>query len=140
MPMRRVVLPQALRDQILRAAQDAHPRECCGLVEGACEAENFRITALHPARNLAGAADRFEIDPRDQFAAYKAARARGAAIVGCYHSHPHGRAAPSAADQAGAGEENFLWLIAGSGEINAFVYAQGGFVPVQLAGCGQPPL
>ncbi|HKU54453.1 MAG TPA: M67 family metallopeptidase [Rhizomicrobium sp.] len=138
--MKRVALPQALRDQILRAAQDAYPRECCGLVEGACEAQTYRITALHPARNLAGAADRFEIDPRDQFTAYKAARARGSAIVGCYHSHPNGRAAPSAADQAGAGEEDFLWLIAASGEINAFVYAQGGFLPAQLAGRGQPPL
>lgn len=140
MPVWQVALPQALRDQILRAAQDAHPRECCGLVEGACEARAFRITALHPARNLAGAADRFEIDPRDQFAAQRCARARGHMIVGCYHSHPNGRAAPSAADQAGAGEENFLWLIAASGEINAFVYAQGGFLPAQLAGRGQPPL
>jgi len=138
--MRQVALPQELRLQILREAQDAHPHECCGLVEGVGEPENFRIIALHPARNLADAADKFEIDPRDQFAAYKAARARGSAIVGCYHSHPHGRAEPSAADRAGAGEENFLWLIAGSGEINAFVYAQGGFVPAQLAGRGQPPL
>ena len=138
--MRQVALPQELRDQILRAAQDAHPRECCGLLEGACEAENFRITALHPARNLAEAADRFEIDPRDQFAAHKAARAQGRAIIGCYHSHPNGRAEPSAVDLAGAEEENFLWLIAASGEINAFVYAQGGFVPAQLAGRGQPPL
>jgi proteasome lid subunit RPN8/RPN11 len=136
----RVVLPQELRAQILREARDADPRECCGLMEGAAAPENFHITALHPARNLADAADRFEIDPRDQFAAYKAARARGSAIVGCYHSHPHGRAEPSATDRAGAGEENFLWLIAGSGEINAFVYAQGGFVPAQLAGRGQPPL
>ena len=138
--MMQVALSDGLRDQILRAAQDANPRECCGLIEGACEGQAYRITALHPARNLAEAADKFEIDPRDQFAAYKAARAQGRAIVGCYHSHPNGRAEPSMADRAGACEENFLWLIAGSGEINAFVYAQGGFVPAQLAGRGQPPL
>jgi len=126
--MRQVVLPQELRARILREAQDAHPRECCGLIEGACEAQTYRILALHPARNLADTADTFEIDPRDQFAAYKAARAQGRAIVGCYHSHPHGRAEPSAADTMGAGEENFLWLIASGEVLNAFVYLRGGFV------------
>jgi proteasome lid subunit RPN8/RPN11 len=138
--MMRVVLPGALRDQFLREARAVHPHECCGLIEGVREEQTFRITALHPAHNLAGVPDRFDIDPQDQFAAHKAARAGGHAIVGCYHSHPGGRAEPSAADLAGAGEENFLWLIAGSGEINAFVYALGGFVPAQLAGRGQPPL
>jgi len=127
MPMRRVALPLALRAQILRAAQDAHPRECCGLVEGVCEGQDFRIAVLHPARNLAEAADRFEIDPHDQFAAYKTARARGAAIVGCYHSHPGGQPAPSAADLAGAGEEDFLWLIASGETLGAFVYSRGKF-------------
>ena len=126
--MTRVALPEQLRGQILREAAAAHPNECCGLMEGACEGQAFRITALHPARNLASSPDRFEIDPIDQFAAHKAARARGHAIVGCYHSHPGGRAEPSAADQAGAGEENFLWLIAAGEVLNAFVYLRGAFV------------
>jgi len=125
--MMRVALPDGLRAQILREAQGAHPHECCGLIEGDCEAQTFRITALHPARNLAGAADRFEIDPQDHFAAHKAARARGQAIVGCYHSHPNGRAEPSAADKAGAAEENFLWLVASDDRVNAFVYLAGRF-------------
>lgn len=124
----RVSLPQGLREQILREARRAHPRECCGLVEGKCDAQTFRITALHPARNLAAVPDRFEIDPQDQFTAHKAARAGGRAIVGCYHSHPNGHARPSAADQAGAGEENFLWLIASNEEVTAFVYLRGKFV------------
>lgn len=124
----RVILPHTLRAQILREAQDAYPRECCGLIEGLREAENFRITALYPACNLADAADRFEIDPRDQFAAYKAARAQGRAIIGCYHSHPNGRAEPSVTDLAGAAEENFLWLIASNPDVNAYVYSDGRFV------------
>jgi len=125
--MTQVALPQMLREQILREAGSAYPNECCGLLEGAQEAEGFRITALHPARNLADAADKFDIDPRDQFAAYKAARAAGHAIIGCYHSHPNGRAEPSAVDQAGAGEENFLWLIASNESVRAFVYLDGRF-------------
>ena len=66
-------------------------------------------------------------DPADQFAAQKAARAQGQAIIGCYHSHPGGQAQPSAADLAGAGEEDFLWLIASGETLNAFVYSRGGF-------------
>ena len=123
----RVILPDGLRTQILREARGAAPRECCGLVEGLRDVENFRITALHPSRNLADGADRFDIDPRDQFAAYKTARAQGRAIIGCYHSHPNGRAQPSATDLAGAGEENFLWLIAADEDVNAFVYLGGRF-------------
>jgi len=122
-----VIMPDGLRAQILVEAQGAYPRECCGLIEGLRQAENFRITALHPSRNLAKAADRFDIDPRDQFAAYKTARAQHRAIIGCYHSHPNGRAEPSAMDLAGAGEENFLWLIASNESVNAFVYLDGRF-------------
>jgi len=125
--MMRVILPDDLRNRILREAAAAHPGECCGLVEGLRGQEGYRVLALHPARNLATARDRFEIAPQDHFAAHRAARAGGHALIGCYHSHPHGPAKPSAADLAGAGDENFLWLIAGQAGLNAFVHLQGGF-------------
>ena len=128
--MMRVLLPGDLRAQILREAQAAGDRECCGLVAGAREGEVFRVTALYPAGNLAAEADRFDIDPRDHLAASKSARAKGDRLIGCYHSHPAGRAEPSARDLAGAGEENFLWLIAAGGDLAAFVYLCGGFVSV----------
>lgn len=123
----RVELPPGLRAAILAAADGALPLECCGLLEGARDGELFRIKAIHPARNLSPDQSCFEIDPADHFAAQKAARASGHAIIGCYHSHPHGAAHPSAADAAGAGQDNFLWLIAGEGRLNAFVYLEGGF-------------
>src|ERR1700761_3747304 len=104
-----IELPAALADQIRREAALAGPRECCGLIEGARDGDVFHVTALHPARNLADDADRFEIDPRDHLAANKAARAHGRSLIGCYHSHPAGCAEPSARDLAGAGEDNFLW-------------------------------
>jgi proteasome lid subunit RPN8/RPN11 len=86
------------------------------------------VAALHPASNLSSQTDRFEIDPRDQFAAQKSARLRGRAIIGCYHSHPNGSAQPSAADRAGAVEEGFVWLIVGADEFGAFVYRGGEFL------------
>jgi desampylase len=126
--MTAVELSAGLRAQILQAAETAHPGECCGLIAGLREGAVFRVLALHPARNLAVDAGRFDIDPRDHLVASKAARAAGRQILGCYHSHPNGRAEPSAHDLAGAGEENFLWLIAAGGELAAFVYSCGGFV------------
>jgi proteasome lid subunit RPN8/RPN11 len=125
-----IELPAVLADQIRREATAAAPRECCGLVEGLREEGHFWVTALHPARNLAVEADRFDIDPRDHLVAAKAARAKGRHIIGCYHSHPHGAARPSPRDRAGAGEDNFLWLIAAGGDLTAFVYFRGDFVGV----------
>ncbi len=83
--------------------------------------------SLHPARNPAPGLDRFDIDPADHIAAAKAARANGHAIIGCYHSHPGGRAEPSAADLAGAGEDNFLWLIAAGDRLAGYLYVEGAF-------------
>jgi len=138
-------LPPALRAQILRAAAEAEPRECCGLIEGVRRDGLATALALHPARNLSARADRFEIDPQDQFEALRAARARGREIIGCYHSHPGGRAAPSATDLAGAGEEDFLWLIAadsGSADwaLAAFVWRGGGFRAVNLPPSDPPAI
>jgi proteasome lid subunit RPN8/RPN11 len=128
MARRSIELPATLAGQIRQEAAAAAPRECCGLIEGRRDGEGFRVMALHPARNLAADADRFDIDPRDHLAASKAARANGIIIIGCYHSHPAGRAEPSVRDLAGAGEDNFLWLIEAGGALAAFVYLCGGFV------------
>ena len=120
-----MILERALREAILAEARAAHPRECCGLLEG----DGERIAAIHPARNLADAADRFEIDPALQFRL----RREGRRIVGCYHSHPGGVAAPSRRDADGAGETGFLWLIAAGGALAAYVWDGAAFVALALA-------
>ena len=124
---RHVELPAALADAIGAQARAASPNECCGLLEGVRGDSGFRVTALHPVRNISPDAAHFAMAPQDQFAAQKCARANGRGIIGCYHSHPGGSAQPSAADQAGAGEEDFLWLIAGDEDLRAFVYSDGKF-------------
>jgi proteasome lid subunit RPN8/RPN11 len=132
----KLVLPEELGADIARSAKSAFPSECCGLVEGSAEKGGFRATRLHPARNLADAPDRFEIDPVDHIAAVKSARLRGANIIGCYHSHPGGEATPSNQDLARAGEENFLWLIAATDGTNTrlagYVYGASGFTGLDL--------
>lgn len=135
----KLILPAELRARIESEARGAFPRECCGLIEGACEKDIARALALHTARNIAPDPGRFEIHPEDHIAALKRARANGHAVIGCYHSHPNGRAVPSAIDQAGAGEEGFLWLIASLAGREApmtlavFVYSAAGFLAAEMA-------
>ena len=132
-------LPPELRSRVEREARASFPRECCGLIEGTRASKGAHAVALHPARNIATRADRFEIEPQDHFEALKQARANGRILIGCYHSHPNGEPEPSAHDLAGAGEENFFWLIAalreGDGPLTlaAFVYVAAGYFPVELS-------
>ena len=134
--MKQLILPKSLMARIEQEARQSFPRECCGLLEGVWEGDIAHLRAVHPAPNLSAEADRFEIAPDAHFAALKGARARGQAIIGCYHSHPNGGAVPSPRDLAGAGEENFLWLIAAATgtavELAAFVYFSGGFGEIGL--------
>lgn len=135
-----LILPPDLRARIEQESRAAFPRECCGLIEGERAHGTARALVLHPARNIAPAHDRFEVEPEDHFAALKSARANGRALIGCYHSHPGGPAAPSATDLAGAGEEDFLWLVAalhaadGPLTLAGFVYSAASFLPVELIG------
>jgi len=108
-----LILPANLRRQLASEARAAFPRECCGLIEGVRSAGTTEAVRLHPARNLAQRADRFEIDPMEQFRLLRALRDCESEIVGCYHSHPNGSAVPSATDRERASEEGFIWLIAG---------------------------
>jgi proteasome lid subunit RPN8/RPN11 len=135
----KLALPRDLQARIEAHARAAYPGECCGLIEGVADGDRVHALALHAARNLAVRHDRFEIDSVDHFAALKAARANGRAIIGCYHSHPDGMAWPSETDRAGGGEDNFIWLVVALTQtdapvaLGAFVYSVGGFLPVDLA-------
>ena len=132
----KLVLPARLQERITREALAAFPRECCGLIEGINENGTLRAAALHPGRNLAARADRFELDPADHIAALKSARANGHVLIGCYHSHPGGKAEPSPRDLGGAAEADFLWLIAATDGVQCrlagFVYRRTGFESIGL--------
>ena len=121
-------LPPALRARIAQEARAAFPHECCGLIEGV--RGEARATALHPTKNLATESDRFEIDPAEHIALLRALRGSGREIVGCYHSHPNGRAELSPRDRACIMDDGFIWLVAaivGDGvALAAFACPKGG--------------
>ena len=88
-----------------------------------------RSGAASGAQSLRRSADRFEIDPRDHIAAQKA-RARQWRGHHRLLSFPSRRARHGhrPRDLAGAGEEDFLWLIAAGETLEAFVYLRGEFI------------
>jgi proteasome lid subunit RPN8/RPN11 len=125
--MAALVLPISLQEQIAQEARAEFPHECCGLIEGERDGDTFQATTLHPACNLATENDRFEIDPAEQFRLMRKLRGTGRDIIGCYHSHPNGKAEPSARD--GESEDGFLWLIAAlddAGTVSLSAHRRGG--------------
>jgi len=117
MTSRTLHLPDALAAQILQAAARAYPNEACGLIEGADTSDGWRAEVLHESANLAKDPTRhFLIDPEIQFALLRKQRGTERRLVGCFHSHPGGRAQPSATDRAEAYESGFLYVIAAGGD------------------------
>ena len=108
----RVRISRRLLQRIIADAAVSPGEEICGLLFGS----PHRIDAAQACRNVAERrTDSFEIDPAALLAAHKAARAGGAAIVGCYHSHPNGSPEPSPRDAAAAAPDGGFWLIVGDG-------------------------
>ncbi len=117
------------------AAEDAYPRECCGLLVGHGAGGDFTVTRIEPSANVepTGAPDRFEIDPTLRIRLQRGLRGGADAIIGHYHSHPDHAAAPSATDRAMAYEPEMVWLITAiaagkAGASRAFVIGAGGAV------------
>ncbi|MBL6932120.1 MAG: M67 family metallopeptidase [Rhodospirillales bacterium] len=103
-----------LIDQITRAAQDAYPNECCGLLGGHGDLDgDVIITRVQPSKNVAqeGIRDRFEVDPKVRFDLMRKLEGGQERIIGHYHSHPDHSAMPSQHDLKMAFEPDLLWLI-----------------------------
>ncbi len=98
-------------------AREAFPYECCGLLIGVARPDRAdavtRVTRIAESRNLAAPErmDRFEVDPALQFSLMRELRGTGETIVGVYHSHPNGRAAPSPRDREDARDPSLIWLV-----------------------------
>ena len=79
---------------MLEHAIQAYPGECCGILLGQEDQKGWRaVSVAVPCRNAyeGDRSDRFLIDPRDQIAADRRARAESLEVLGFFHSHPdHG--------------------------------------------------
>lgn len=114
----------------IRAHAASEPEhEVCGLLFGLLG----RIESAEPAQNVAGDRTRhFEIDPATLFAAIRAERDGGRALIGHYHSHPNGLAQPSPTDRLSAAPDGKLWLIVTPDAVTGWRAGRDGFEPVEL--------
>ena len=110
---------------LIEEARLAHPRECCGLLLG----KAGRVALAQPAANVhPQPASYFEIDPKALIGAHRSMPAGGLELLGYYHSHPGGRAEPSAADRTLASGDGRIWAIVAGGEVSWWRDRPGGFV------------
>jgi len=118
-------------------AAAALPHEACGILLGAALVNAARITEARAAANIhPNPHTHFEIDPQALIDAHRAARAGGAAVIGYYHSHPHGPAEPSATDRASASGDGRVWAIISHDDARFWQDGKQGFValPFTMAG------
>ena len=108
--MRRLLIPTAIRDELVVVAREGAPAEVCGILAGKSSrtggesaAEKRVVERQYPMENAAvNQILRYEIDSREQLAVMEEIKANGRDVVGFYHSHPAGPPGPSATDAAEA--------------------------------------
>jgi proteasome lid subunit RPN8/RPN11 len=126
-------ISRSLLDRIAARAAVSPDAEVCGLLLGSRIGDRFFIVDAPAAANVAPHPQTgFEIDPAMLIAAHRAERAGGPTLLGHYHSHPYGPAAPSPRDAAAA-EPGRLWLILGEGAARLWLARSAGdFTAVSL--------
>ena len=110
----RVRLSPAQLQVIERAAEAAYPEEACGLLVGRAEPGGaWQVRAVEASANVAEPprTRRFEVDPKLRLRLERELREGPDSVVGVYHSHPNGSAAPSETDISMIFEPNMVWLI-----------------------------
>lgn len=124
-----LTISRPLFEELIQRAADSPDAEICGLLLG----RGADIEALLPSANVAAdPRDSFEVDPAVLIAAHRAARDGAPAPIGHYHSHPRGRATPSARDAAAA-ERGSFWIIIAGAEVGCWLAGErGSFAPVAI--------
>ncbi len=140
-------IPAAVLADVRRWARAELPREACGLLVGPAPGPRpgpgstvVRRAVRARNANVERACDRYEVEPADHLAAWKAARADGLEIVGVWHSHPAQPARPSATDREAAwegwsylivafdpDEEARSWRLDGGDFVEERIHAGGGY-------------
>ena len=93
------------------------PNESCGLLAGTEEDEEITVTKVYLLTNVDASREHFSMDPKEQLAALKDARANGYKIIGNFHSHPESPSRPSEEDKRLAFDPTIEYLILWKKEI-----------------------
>ena len=102
-----LIIPPAIRSEIVDHARDHAPRECCGVIAGRAG----EVTRLYRLTNLEPGNTRYLIDDTEFYQTYWAIENGGDEVLAVYHSHPETVAWPSATDIAHATWPEAVYLI-----------------------------
>jgi proteasome lid subunit RPN8/RPN11 len=108
--MRRLWLTPDLAKQIAQHGLEDYPREACGLIGGAGE----RALSITRVANISPNAEHaFEMDGAGFINAVYALNRRDEALIGIYHTHPHGDHLPSPVDVQEAQYPDTAYVVVG---------------------------
>jgi len=102
-------LTRSILDEMVAHCLVGLPDEACGLLGG--DLATATVDRLYLSENVARSALVYTIDPTTHLRADRDAQARGAAIVGVFHSHTHTEAHPSPTDVAQAPDPDWHYVI-----------------------------
>jgi proteasome lid subunit RPN8/RPN11 len=97
-------------EAMIRHAEFCAPQEACGLV--AVDAAG-RARMVYCLTNLDASPVSYTLDPAEHIRALYHAERNGWSLGGVFHSHPAGRAVPSATDVQQALEPEWIYLVVG---------------------------
>jgi proteasome lid subunit RPN8/RPN11 len=88
-----VTVDANMLDLVIRHAQEAYPKEGCGLIAGTLTGQRFI-----PVRNVSDSPNAYEMDPQELIDALRNIRTANEQLIAIYHSHPNAPARPSRHD------------------------------------------
>ena len=97
----RLVLARPLADEIVSHCLQGRPNEACGILASA----DGVVTKVFRMTNASSSPVRYALDPKEQFAVYRAIDEQGWELGGVFHSHTRTEAYPSPTDVRLAAED-----------------------------------
>ena len=157
-----LILDASVRDALLAHAGEGAPDEVCGILAGRAPSDTGDpvasddtgdhipsdevssddtaadsrtvVSEHHPVDNVADRSrTRYELDPAETLATVQAVEAAGDDVVGFYHSHPRGPAAPSETDRERATWSGYVYaIVVPGGGIRAWRWTGEAFVELDV--------
>ena len=97
----KVRMSEAFLEEMIEHCRLGRPNEACGIL-GVKDGEVVKVFRM---TNASGSPVRYSLDPKEQFAVYKALDDEGWELGGVFHSHTHTQAYPSPTDVRMASED-----------------------------------
>lgn len=110
---------------IQQELENNKPYEACGVLIGSINANTASVEKARPITNAKRTRTSFELDPEEFYNVWNDAERDGKEIIGIYHTHPVSSAIPSLWDKETMQNVMYVWLIAGSDGMKAYVWDDG---------------